>query len=146
MSSLRHLSELHNMLEQINLGKSGTLITKGSVLAMKKFGWLWTEEFIWHKKNSHPGKWPNRFRDAWERCLQFNKAKQFQMHQIVLDPFLGSGTSAVAAKLLGRKYVGIEIKEEYLNLANSTIRETFKQSDMFNSDNSIVPKNILVAI
>ena len=27
-------------------------------------GWLWTEEFAWHKRNCTPGKWPNRFRDA----------------------------------------------------------------------------------
>ncbi len=51
------------------------------ILALRKQGWLWTEEFIWHKRNCHPGKWPNRFRDAWERCLQFNKSKNFQMFQ-----------------------------------------------------------------
>src|SRR5205807_241859 len=45
------------------------------ILAMKDRGWLWTEEWIWHKKNCFPGKWPNRFRDAWERCLQFNLHK-----------------------------------------------------------------------
>lgn len=45
------------------------------ILKMKKQGWLWTEEYIWHKKNCHPGKWPNRFRDSWERLLQFNKTK-----------------------------------------------------------------------
>ena len=48
---------------------------------MRKQGWLWTEEFIWHKKNSYPGKWPNRFRDARERLLQFNKNKKFNMYQ-----------------------------------------------------------------
>lgn len=48
---------------------------------MREQGWLWTEEFIWHKKNSHPGKWPNRFRDSWERLLQFNKSKKFNMYQ-----------------------------------------------------------------
>lgn len=48
---------------------------------LRKQGWLWTEEFIWHKKNTHPGKWPNRFRDLWERCLQFNKTKRFHMYQ-----------------------------------------------------------------
>jgi len=48
---------------------------------MRKQGWLWTEEFIWHKKNSYPGKWPNRFRDSWERLLQFNKHKHFNMYQ-----------------------------------------------------------------
>lgn len=51
------------------------------ILEMKKQGWLWTEEFIWHKKNSYPGKWPNRFRDSWERLLQFNKQKKFNMYQ-----------------------------------------------------------------
>ncbi|KKT74337.1 MAG: methylase N-4/N-6 domain protein [Parcubacteria group bacterium GW2011_GWB1_44_7] len=51
------------------------------ILALRKQGWLWTEEFIWHKKNSYPGKWPNRFRDSWERVLQFNKARDFNMYQ-----------------------------------------------------------------
>jgi len=51
------------------------------ILEMRKQGWLWTEEFIWHKKNSYPGKWPNRFRDAWERLLQFNKDRKFNMYQ-----------------------------------------------------------------
>ena len=48
---------------------------------MQHSGWLWTEEYIWHKKNSYPGKWPNRFRDAWERCLHFTKQRQFAMYQ-----------------------------------------------------------------
>jgi site-specific DNA-methyltransferase (adenine-specific)/site-specific DNA-methyltransferase (cytosine-N4-specific) len=51
------------------------------IIQMRKQGWLWTEEFIWHKKNCYPGKWPNRFRDAWERLLQFNKSKKFNMYQ-----------------------------------------------------------------
>lgn len=51
------------------------------ILEMRKHGWIWTEEYIWHKKNSFPGKWPNRFRDAWERCLHFTKQKRFKMYQ-----------------------------------------------------------------
>lgn len=51
------------------------------ILALKEQGWYWTEEFIWHKKNSFPGKWPNRFRDSWERLLQFNKQPHFAMYQ-----------------------------------------------------------------
>jgi hypothetical protein len=51
------------------------------ILALRKQGWFWTEEYIWHKRNCHPGKWPNRFRDAWERCLQFNKTRKFKMYQ-----------------------------------------------------------------
>ena len=51
------------------------------ILGMRKRGWLWTEEYVWHKKNCYPGKWPNRFRDAWERLLQFNKQRKFKMNQ-----------------------------------------------------------------
>ncbi len=51
------------------------------IMELRKRGWLWTEEFIWHKKNCYPGKWPNRFRDAWERLLQFNRNKFFRMYQ-----------------------------------------------------------------
>jgi DNA modification methylase len=48
---------------------------------MRKQGWIWTEEYIWHKKNCYPGKWSNRFRDSWERLIQFNKSKKFNMYQ-----------------------------------------------------------------
>lgn len=51
------------------------------ILGMKEQGWLWTEEYIWHKKNSYPGKWPNRFRDSWERLLHFTKSRKFKMNQ-----------------------------------------------------------------
>ncbi len=69
-----------NIKEKAVNGERSTYVIE-LVLAMKKQGWLWTEEFIWHKKNSYPGKWPNRFRDSWERLLQFNKEKKFNMYQ-----------------------------------------------------------------
>jgi len=51
------------------------------IIALRKQGWLWTEEFIWYKPNANPGKWPNRFKNAWERCLQFNLQRDFKMFQ-----------------------------------------------------------------
>ena len=51
------------------------------IIAMRKLGWLWTEEYVWHKRNCFPGKWPNRFRDAWERCIHFTKQRKFKMNQ-----------------------------------------------------------------
>ena len=69
-----------NIKEKVVDGQRSTYVME-LILEMKKQGWLWTEEFIWHKKNCYPGKWPNRFRDAWERLLQFNKSKQFNMYQ-----------------------------------------------------------------
>lgn len=43
---------------------------------------------------------------------------------VVLDPFLGSGTSAVVAKKLGRRWIGIEIEREYCALAQKRLNET----------------------
>jgi len=69
-----------NIKERVVKGERHTYVLE-LILAMREQGWLWTEEFIWHKKNSYPGKWPNRFRDAWERLLQFNKQRKFHMYQ-----------------------------------------------------------------
>jgi DNA modification methylase len=69
-----------NIKEKVVNGERSTYVME-LILEMRKQGWFWTEEFIWHKKNSYPGKWPNRFRDSWERLLQFNKNKKFNMYQ-----------------------------------------------------------------
>lgn len=196
-----------NIKEKVVEGERHTYVLD-LILGMKKRGWLWTEEYIWHKKNCYPGKWPNRFRDAWERCLHFTKSKQFAMYQesvmvpmgdwrharlknlsetdrtrdeskvksgfgkkidnwigrdmayptnvlhlatecgnkahsaafpedlpawfiklftkkddLVLDPFLGSGTTVVAAARLLRKFVGIEIQANYCELAREHLAE-----------------------
>ncbi|MDR2008560.1 MAG: site-specific DNA-methyltransferase [Alphaproteobacteria bacterium] len=49
---------------------------------------------------------------------------------IVLDPFLGSGTTGVAAKMLGRKFIGIDKEKTYLEIASERIQNTsFENSD-----------------
>jgi len=69
-----------NIKERVVNGERHTYVME-LIIEMRKQGWFWTEEFIWHKKNCYPGKWPNRFRDSWERLLQFNKSKKFHMYQ-----------------------------------------------------------------
>jgi site-specific DNA-methyltransferase (adenine-specific) len=194
-----------NIKERVVDGERHTYVID-LIKHIKSQGWFWTEEYIWHKKNSYPGKWPNRFRDSWERCLHFTKSKHFHMYQesvmvpmgswknarlrnlsatdkkrdeskvasgfgkkienwvgrelaypsnvlhmstecsnkshsaaypdslpewfiklftkpgdIVLDPFLGSGTSAIVAARLGRRFIGIEINAEYCEMARATL-------------------------
>ena len=69
-----------NIKERVVNGERHTYVLE-MILAMRKQGWLWTEEYMWHKRNSYPGKWPNRFRDGSERCLHFTKIKHFAMYQ-----------------------------------------------------------------
>jgi DNA modification methylase len=51
--------------------------------------------------------------------------------QIILDPFMGSGTTGVAAVKLGRKFIGIEIEPKYFDIACRRIEEATRQPDMF---------------
>lgn len=196
-----------NIKERVVGGERHTYVIE-LILEMRKRGWLWTEEYCWHKRNCYPGRWPNRFRDAWERCLHFTKRKEFAMYQdavmvpvgswaetrlrtlsetdrkrdnsrvesgfgknvskwlgrglvyptnvlhlatecgnkahsavfpvalpswfirlftvegdVVLDPFLGSGTTALAADRLGRPWVGIELLQEYCELARDRLQQ-----------------------
>lgn len=50
---------------------------------------------------------------------------------VVLDPFMGSGTTAVACMRLGRKFIGIEKDPEYFDIACRRLAQAQRQSDLF---------------
>ena len=87
-----------NIKEKVVDGERSTYVME-LILEMRKQGWLWTEEFIWHKKNSYPGKWSNRFRDSWERLLQFNKERKFNMYQEAVMVPMGDWATSRLKKL-----------------------------------------------
>jgi len=51
--------------------------------------------------------------------------------ETILDPFMGSGTTGVAAVKLGRKFIGIEIEPKYFDISVCRISEALKQPDLF---------------
>jgi site-specific DNA-methyltransferase (adenine-specific) len=183
-----------NIKEGTQSGERQTYVYE-LVLALRKQGWLWVDEFIWHKTNPFPTGNKNRLKDGFERCHHFAKTKNFKFfpdvvrtrseskwardnerrknkgahrttngsgmnmsrrvvgdlvrpsnvvtmpsssinighpavfplslpeffirlmtgeRDVVLDPFMGSGTTALAAPGLGRRYVGVELSEDYL--------------------------------
>lgn len=71
-------------------------------------------EFTQEMKNPHPAPFPLDFA---ERCIDSTHA------QLVLDPFMGSGTVALAAKRLNRNYVGIDISPEYCEQAEERLAQ-----------------------
>ena len=82
------------------------------ILALKQQGWLWVEEYCWHKKNCYPGKWPNRFRDSWERLLHFTINKQFKMRQESVMVPMGDWKTTRLRNLSKTDYTRDESKNE----------------------------------
>ena len=60
----------------------------------------------------------------------------------VLDPFMGSGTTGVAAVKMGRKFIGIEIDPSHFDVAVRRVTEATKQGDMFVTSPKLVPEQI----
>jgi site-specific DNA-methyltransferase (adenine-specific) len=67
-------------------------------------------------KNSHPAVFPEQL--AQDHILSWSNPGD-----IVLDPMCGSGTTCKMAKLNGRNYIGIDIAEEYVEMARRRVAE-----------------------
>jgi site-specific DNA-methyltransferase (adenine-specific) len=52
-----------------------------TIQCLNTLGWYSIEEYIWHKKNSMPGRWPTRLRDAWEYIYHLAKTKKPYFNQ-----------------------------------------------------------------
>jgi len=87
------------------------------------FGDVW--EFNQEMKNPHPAPFPV---DLIERIIGSTNA------QVVLDPFMGSGTTAIAAINLQRDYIGIELSKKYCDMAEERIKNYTRQESFFDSE------------
>ena len=79
-----------------------------------------------YDKRLHPTQKPIKL---MEWCLLL-----FPEAHLILDPFLGSGTTAVASKILGRKCIGIEISEKYCEIAAKRLSQSVMQLEIPKED------------
>lgn len=101
---------------------------------MRKDGWLWTEEYVWHKKNAIPGKWTYRLKDAWERLLQFNVCREFAIYQdAVKVPSKRSPDERAKRRSLGSS----QGRREMRTCSGFGIDESLANPDM------VLPSNVL---
>ncbi|QAV33305.1 site-specific DNA-methyltransferase (adenine-specific) [Fervidobacterium changbaicum] len=100
-------------------GRKST-ISKEEFLEFTKSIWTFPAESA--KKIGHPAPFPV---ELPYRCIQLYTFEG----EVVLDPFMGSGQTAIAALMTGRNYVGYEINEEYLNLANRRIYDFLQKKN-----------------
>ena len=68
--------------------------------------------------------------------------------QTILDPFMGSGTTGVAAMQLGRKFIGIEIESKYFDIAVERITNAQRQANLFDNENvqTLQPKQAIINV
>ena len=91
---------------------------------------IWRFPTVSAKKTGHPAPFPV---ELPYRCIQFYT----YTNEIVLDPFMGSGQTAIAALKTNRSYVGYEISEKYIQLAEKRIQVFKKKNGLPNLDKSI---------
>jgi len=89
-------------------------ITREEFLEFTRSVWKFPPESA--KKVKHPAPFPE---ELPYRCIQLYTFKE----DIVLDPFVGSGTTCIAALKTGRHFIGIDIEKKYVDLANKRIKE-----------------------
>ena len=95
-----------------NLKNRKSTISKEEFLEFTKS--IWTFKTVSSKMIGHPAPFPV---DIPYRCIQLYTYSG----DVVLDPFMGSGQTAIAAIKTGRLYVGYDIKQEYVNIAEKRI-------------------------
>jgi DNA modification methylase len=79
------------------------------------------------KQKSHPAPFPTQL---VKNCILLTTEKD----DLVLDPFMGSGTTALVSESLGRKWLGYEMSESYIEIAKSRIDESIRLTRYMNAN------------
>lgn len=102
--------------------KDGNLIQTDNIKPVPQFSIrnnIWKYSVGFNKRKGHPAQFPDQ--------LAIDHIKSWTLeNDLVFDPFMGSGTTAIASIRTGRRFIGSEIDETYFNLASDYIGREYK--------------------
>ncbi len=134
------LRDVHEYILVFSKGEYGRLAAgKVSTITREQFmEWtksIWTMNTESAKRVGHPAPFPE---ELPYRLMQLYSFK----NDVILDPFMGSGTTALAALKTGRRFVGYDIDKEYVRLAERRIRGYKLQDTLEFSEKGVAEKKI----
>lgn len=107
--------------------KEGNLIKTTNIKPVPEYSLrnnIWKYSTGFNKKTGHPAVFPEQL--AIDHILSWSNEGD-----TILDPFLGSGTTAVACKKTNRKCIGIEISEKYCEIISNRIKSIDNEKNLF---------------
>jgi DNA modification methylase len=94
-------------------------------MAVRIFRWRWNGMIRrGNEEREHPTQKPL---ELMKWCI----GRLPEPSSVILDPFMGSGTTGVACAKMGRKFIGIEKNADYFDIACERITDAYKQLDLF---------------
>jgi len=101
---------------------------------LSSLGWLCIDDYIWHKPNPMPGRWPTRLRDGWEYCFHLAKCKKPYMDQDAVRKPIGEWVKTRLANL----------SEHDLTRQNSVNKSGFGRNiSRWVGQKTVLPSNVL---
>jgi len=113
--------------EFIWVGSKGSCKLKNFLNQTEMFNYMLTPNKSIYGKTEHPTEKPE---DLIKKFILVSTDKG----DIILDPFIGSGTTAVACIQTGRKFIGIEINPKYVQIANERIKPYLEQTKLIQNE------------
>jgi DNA modification methylase len=97
--------------------------------AMTRAEWLDLTQQVWFmypedvkREGDHPAPFPEKLPGRLMRLYTYGAFGKYP-GEIVLDPFVGTGTTCAVAKMMGRRYIGIDINDRYIKMAQHRVRQ-----------------------
>jgi DNA modification methylase len=101
--------------------KEANALTRAEWVDLTQQVWFMYPEDV-KREGDHPAPFPEKLPGRLMRLYTYGAVMHFP-GEIVLDPFVGTGTTCAVAKAMGRRYIGIDINTRYVKIAEGRVRD-----------------------